>query len=289
MSLLHTYAPWSLSKSDLAGKCPYAFKLRYIDKASRTVGEASKIGTAAHRVQELMLIDDLAPNAALKQGLAEAPDLLHGEQLKVAELLPNIASFTERIRSFKKTNPITAHYGERSWSVDEKFNFLDENSAGVFLRGVVDYAMTTVGGYVIVIDHKSGRQHPIEKYARQLDTYAVLALAAFPEAKGVRAALHYIATGAVEWHHMRDAKTIRKTLQPYVKEYLRSRAAGLEGFPAKPQTLCKWCDYLEHCEAGKQFVAEQAETRRIATNTKARETRARKKNMKLQVVFEDEP
>lgn len=294
--LLDQFTPWSISKSDLAAKCGKAFHLRYVDKLPRTTSEASRVGTAAHRVQELLLVGH-APKEALQKGLAEAIDLTSKEVEPVEALLGNMVDFVARLSRFKEKHNVVEEFYEQQWAVNRKFELVKDDDPDVFVRGVVDYAARTASNHIIVIDHKSGRRHPVEKYAKQLDLYAIFALAAFPDIGGVHAALHYIATKDIDWHHPRSARDVRKVLQPHLVEYLRQRADNLKGFEPRVNKLCGWCDYIEHCPEGTAFVAEQKEMKRVETNRRAREKRAEKKAVKdarnskkrtLVVVYGDE-
>jgi len=286
-AMLDRFAPWSISKSDLAAKCGRAFHLRYVQKLPRTTSEASRVGTAAHRVQELLL-QGLEPKAALAQGLAEAIDLTMKERLAVEALLPNMVSFVSRLASFKDKHGMLDEGFERNMAVSKNFTAVGDDDPSIFARGVIDYDLLTKSDYVVVIDHKSGREHPVEKYAKQLDSSAILIEAARPGIKGVHAALHYIATGNIVWHHVRPAAVIRKTLRPHLMEYLTTRANSLGNFEPRVNTLCGWCDYLQHCPEGTAAVAAKKEEKRVATNTKARERRVEKKRA-LTVVYEDAP
>jgi hypothetical protein len=287
MSMLDRFAPWSISKSDLAAKCGRAFHLRYVQRLPRTTSEASRIGTAAHRVQELLL-RGLDPKEALAQGLAEALDLTSKERLAVEALLPNMVKFKSRLDSFKDKHGVLDEGFERDVAITKTFARAENDASDVFVRGVIDYDLHTKSDYVVVIDHKSGREHPVEKYSKQLDLYAVLVEAARPCIKGVHAALHYIATGNIVWHHPRPVATIRKTLRPHMMEYLATRANSLGTFEPRVNALCGWCDYLQHCPEGTAAVAAKKEEKRVATNTRARERRVEKKRA-LTVVYEDAP
>lgn len=286
-SMLDRFAPWSISKSDLAAKCGRAFHLRYIQKLPRTTSEASRVGTAAHRVQELLL-RGLGPKEALAQGLAEAIDLTSKEQLAVEALLPNMVKFKARLDSFKDRHGMLDEGFERDVAMSKTFTPVVGDASSAFVRGVIDYDLHTKSDYVVVIDHKSGREHPVEKYAKQLDLYAVLIDVVRPGIKGVHAALHYIATGNIVWHHPRPVATIRKTLRPHLMEYLAARANALGNFEPRVNALCGWCDYLQHCPEGMSAVAAKKEEKRVATNTRARERRVEKKRA-LTVVYEDTP
>lgn len=258
---LNAFAPWSLSKSDLAAKCPFAFKLRYLDKVPRKEGKEAKIGTAAHRVQELILRGE-DPRHALEAALTEMPQLLEEERAVVEDLLPAYTAFYERMLRFKDRYPIKAEYFEQEWAVNRAFEAVPYDSPDAFFRGIVDYALHVEQGYLVVIDHKSGKRKPVSNYANQLDCYAVLGLATFPELTGVHAALHYMKAKELDWHVLRRADEIRKMLKSYTRHLLTERAERLEGYNPKPGPLCKWCDYLQSCPAGNEHLVSAKSLKR---------------------------
>lgn len=258
---LHSFAPWSLSKSDLAAKCPYAFKLRYLDKVARREGKEAKIGTAAHTVQELILRGE-DPRIALQAAFDEMPQLLEEERAVVEELLPAYTAFYERMQRFKDRYPVRAEYFEQEWAVNENFEAVPYDSPEAFFRGIVDYALVTEQNYLIVIDHKSGKRKPVSNYANQLDSYAVLGLAVHPELTGVHAALHYMKAKELDWHTLRRAHEIRSMLKSYTRDFLRKRAEKLEGYPTQTSPLCKWCDYLQNCPTGNEYLVQAKSLKR---------------------------
>lgn len=260
-SMLDEHAPWSLSKSDLAAKCPYAFKLRYLDKVARKEGTEAKIGVTAHRAQELVLKGS-APLEATATALAESPNLVHSEISSVESLVGAYGSFYERMQRFKEKWNVVQEFYEQQWAVDRDFNAIDYFDEKAFFRGVVDYAMLTADGYLVVVDHKSGKRRPVDYYSRQLEAYCVLALAHMPDLKGVHGALHFIKTQDIDWHIMRKRDEITGVLRSALREMLKRRADDLAGFEPKPQSLCKWCDYRENCDAGTEHLIATGKLKR---------------------------
>lgn len=250
-TLVDEYAPWSISKSDLAGKCPYAFYLRYLERVPRAEGTHAKIGVTAHRAQELVLRDKMSPVTAVEQAIAESPALTHSEMEAVRALTGNIGMFFSRMEKFKERHGVTEEFFEQKWAVNRDFKRTDYDAPDAFFRGIVDYAMITSSNYLIVIDHKSGRRHPVDYYARQLDSYAVLGAAEMPQVKGVHASLHYMKSRDLDWHEMRKIDVISSMLVYAQRDLLTRRANDLVGFAPKVNKFCKWCDYLAHCETGK--------------------------------------
>lgn len=262
MSLLEEYAPWSISKSDLAGKCPFAFYLRYVSRVPRAEGTHAKVGITAHRAQELLLRDKLPPNEAMATALAESPHLTSSEVAATEELKVAMSDFSSRMERFKEKHGVVREFYEQKWGITREYKRTDYEAKDVFFRGIVDYAMLTASGYLVVVDHKSGRRHPVDYYGRQLDAYAILGQAEFPQIKGVHAALHYMKFGALDWHHLRRTDEIHGVLTAAHKEVLQRRAEELAGFQPKVNKFCKWCDYLDHCETGQQAIIPASKLRR---------------------------
>jgi hypothetical protein len=267
-SLLDQHAPWSISKSDLAAKCSLAFHLRYSDRLERLEGTEAKIGTAAHTAQEFALKGD-DPKVALAKSLAKHTELTSKETEVVESLLSAYAGYAERIKRFKERKGVVEELVEQKWALDRSFKAVPWDDPTVFFRGVVDYAMLTGDGYMLVHDHKSGRERPVSYYQKQLDSYAVLALAQRPDVKGVQGALHFMKTKNIVWHTMRDATSIRNMLQPWLIEMLTQRANKLAQRTPTVSPLCKWCDYRDHCPDGRAFI-EAGELAKKAARKKKR-------------------
>lgn len=242
------YAPWSHSKSDVAGKCPRSFKFKYIDKLERKEGSAAKVGTAAHAVQERILCG-MPPEEALASVLAETPNLTSGEVKKVTGMLPSFIAFEDRMLRFKERFQVVETLLERKWAFNRKAEAVAFDAPDAIYRGVVDVAMVLENRTCVVFDHKSGMRRDITYFATQLDTYAVLALSQYPDLVSVQAGIHYMADRTVDWYVVHTADTIRKRLRPWLKNLLVTRAQGLREFDPRPsKRACQFCDYKHLCD-----------------------------------------
>ncbi len=257
------FAPWSISKSDLAAKCPFAFKLQYIDNLPRVSGTHARIGTAAHTAQEHVLKHE-PPQTALETAFAEEPDLTPKEQKEVIALLPAIEAYYDRMQRYKERKGITVEFFEKKWAINEDFQPVDYYGPDVFFRGAVDHCMLTPDGYLLIIDHKSGRDRGLSYYQKQLDAYAILGMANVPGIKGVQAALHYMKSKNLIWHAMRRTSDIKGMLHPWLVGLLKARAERLEPYAPNPTFLCKWCDHREHCPEGLAYIEASALKRKPA-------------------------
>ena len=247
-SVVDLYAPWSLSKSDTAAKCPLAFKKQYIEKQQRAEGTHAKIGVAAHRVQELLLMGE-DPDRCLAQGLADNPRLTDKEIETVKALMPALVSFCKRIDSFADRHPIKEVHLEQKLGIRKDGSACAFDAPDAFFRGVIDFVIILESGRAVIIDHKSGKVRPIDYYAKQLDAYTVLVMAHFPEIIGSQGALHYMGAEHIDWYVTRDRATTQKMLVPYLMGLLRERAERLGEFNPKLSNLCGWCDFKHLCDA----------------------------------------
>lgn len=248
LPVLMNQAPWSPSKVDKAMQCALAFHYRYTDKVKQSSNTYSRIGTAAHRAQELILEGSGATDA-LKIAVDESTDLTNAEIEKVRMFRDALVGFHKKLERFKHKHGVTKVMLEEKWAITSNFEPCDFFDKTGMVRGVVDLALLTKDGYVIVIDHKSGKKKPVDKFQLQLDTYAVMALAHFPECKGVQPALHFMAHEKILWDSMRERDHITDVLQPWLQQ--RLTRAGEKVVDRTPGTgwWCGWCDYKSMCPA----------------------------------------
>jgi RecB family exonuclease len=137
------------------------------------------------------------------------------------------------------------------------------------LSGRVDRIDEHPDGGLVVVDYKTGRRPPGESDVRSNLALAIYALA---DGRTLRRPCH-----RVELHHLPSrtvvvAEHTEESLRRKVgeAESIASDAAvadaayargelGDERFPARPSSLCSWCDWLRHCAPG-QAAAPQIET-----------------------------
>lgn len=256
-SHLATHAPWSHSKAELAGKCPRAFKFRYLDKVERKEGSAAKVGTVGHLVLEKAL-EGMPPLQALDEALEAFPGLATGEIRDVRKLLPPIIAFLNRIDGFRGKQKIAQELYEQQWAIGWDHAPCDYNNPDALFRGALDLTFVMESGAVLIVDHKSGRLRPPDYYLQQLETYAVLAQAHIPNLTSVQFALHYVAFEKVEWYKPVPAKRIKELLKPNMLRVLNNKAKNLgEYAPTPSKSNCQFCDYKHLCDVA--FVPEKKE------------------------------
>ena len=241
------HAPWSPSKADKALQCAYAFHRQYTDKAPRTSNTYARTGVTVHRAQELIL-EGTRAKTAVQLAIEENEELTHQEKELVVTFTDAMTEFEARMKRFVHKHGVSQILLEKKWAITEDFeacDFFDKERAMV--RGVVDVAMVTKKGFVIIIDHKSGKKKPINKFTLQLDTYVVMAYAAFPECKGVQSALHFVKHRDILWDTMRTPDHIVGVLQPWLKGHLAKAGSHVSGRHPNTGWWCNWCDFKTEC------------------------------------------
>lgn len=253
------YGPWSPSKASLADTCGLAFKYRYVDKLpTGPKGSPAKVGVTVHRAQELVF-EGVHVTDALSSAIAESEsELTHKEKEQVKTFAQALINFQERITKFAANYPVKQMLLESKWAVTKDYQACDFFDEAGIIRGIVDMGLVLENGHVIIIDHKTGRVRPAAYYKTQLQFYTVMALAHFPDLKGVQCALHYVAHSKLEWSNPVKPSYIKEVLQPWLIDYLNRKSERADSAEASVGSHCNWCDFRSICtvrgpnvEAGK--------------------------------------
>ncbi len=105
-----------------------------------------------------------------------------------------------------------------------------------------------------IIDYKTGS--PREPDPLQLQMYALIVVREFDPAP-IRASYHYLETG--EWiTEEATGETMARALED-VRQRVAAIAAERE-YPASPGPLCGYCDFLEICRGGEDFLESHPRT-----------------------------
>ncbi len=256
-ALARKYAPWSISKASVAETCPSQFQHKYVHKTEQTsVPSVNRVGTVAHKVLELR-IGGTAHEAAKQAALLETP-LVHSELDDLRVLETPIDWFMRKWETFCKVNGVQKVLLEEEWGFTDEMKptgFFDKD---VFFRGKVDLGVITKDQELIVIDHKSGLAKDIskdQKFKRQLNSYAVMALANIQGLVGVRGGIHFLQgpeAKRIQWLPYLGAPEIARVYVPWLFNHLDFCAAHLEEpFVARPKLRwpCEWCSYQTSCAA----------------------------------------
>ena len=229
-------APTTLSVSSVLAylRCPKLFFWSQVRPLPRRPSEAARLGTEVHRWIELQgrgqgtLIDvDDLPDLSTEERLAEP-----GTAAGLREAF--------RVSRFADQLPL---YAERPFLL-----YLD----GIVVGGRIDAIFGTPDGPWEVVDYKTGRV-PAEDdplAGMQLDLYAL----ACAEVWGKRPeeltlTYFYLSEGKEVSRPAGNPGETRKRIM----ESLSAMARG--AFDPSPGDQCRWCDFLNFCDAGRAHVA----------------------------------
>lgn len=246
-------APWSVSKLGVIEQCSLKFDLKYNQRTEEAgTFTESRVGVAVHSALELSVRG--SPINQAMQYARESSDLTHAELQELDARIEQIENFTSRMKHFRKKYGVIEEHVESRWGMDQSFDWCgyygDKGPGKLFFRGAVDYAMYTKSKHLIIIDHKSGKQRDLEHYQTQLRVYSMMALARFPEAKGVQCAINFVMPDKMEWDKYVSAETIKGEYRPWLHEHMSKVCAGLLDEPKPTKTkLCDWCGYKSICPA----------------------------------------
>ena len=279
--VVRQFMPWSISKADLAKKCPRAFKYKYVDRIRTASGTEARVGTAAHRSTELQRQGVQAVEAE-ETAIREAKDLTVDELEDLASLRLNIDAYVRRIEGYKQRHGNIIFEGQEiRTAIDLKGQLTGYDSPDAFMRGSIDDSLEHETGLTLIVDHKFGKLKAAADYDPQLKTYTVLYAAARPSARELHSGIHFGRFEFLDWHKRYPADYARKVLTPWLKSYVEAAAAGLGTFEPKPQRLCPWCDYFDRCAEGQAFCKEKGYKR-----TKKKKP-APRKPAELPVVYDE--
>jgi RecB family exonuclease len=121
-------------------------------------------------------------------------------------------------------------------------------------------------GQLVIVDYKTGRSRLTETDARSSLALAIYAVAAARTLRKpcVRVELHHLPTGDVlAWEHSTETleRQIRRAdaigAEAQAAEVAVKAGADADDalFPARPGSLCAWCDFAQHCPEGRQAAA----------------------------------
>ena len=140
-------------------------------------------------------------------------------------------------------------------------------TATLVLSGRVDRIDERPDGTVVVVDYKTGRRPPSDDDARgslALGVYAVAAARTLRRPCAV-VELHHLPTGTVAAashgpdglaRKVAEAESIAREARAADEAYARGDTTE-ETFPARPSSMCSWCDFRGVCAQGRAAAPQR--------------------------------
>lgn len=246
-------APWSTSMADLALACGWAFDKKYRQKVKslETPPESQTVGLVIHKVLEIA-IQGVDVDHVFRQVLPSF-DLTHNLKEEVLTFRDAVVDFIDRIGRFKKQFGVMKTVPEKRVAISPAFtstNFFDKK--GLF-RGVIDATLITQDKRCVVLDHKTGAHKPLSMYQDQLEGYAVMMTATYPELTAVRAGIHYVGGDPqpdgkrIVWAREHTAEYVNTRLRQTLVMHLAHAAEEAKSNTPKKSWMCNYCGYKPIC------------------------------------------
>jgi len=243
----------SVSKSKTFDQCKAKYKFNYIEKLPRKDWDFHIFGKFLHEVLE-----------NFHEGLIKTPERAEkwraylescwkkgqtdwAEQMTAQQFIDAREILNEYIR-------ILEEEGLPNVTAVEKVFYINIDGK-VVLNGFIDRVQLDPDGMMHVIDYKTTKNPKYLKDFFQLHTYAYALMLENPKLKRVRASFSLLRHGfdmMTEEYTRKDMAEIEDTFLKYTAEIDEERL-----WRANPQFLCKFCDFVDHCDAGKRFLVKR--------------------------------
>jgi len=206
----HFKQPWGFSKLETYEKCPQKFAFQFIDKLPQPGSDAMDRGSKMHESIETYL---------------------NGWTSK---LMPECEAFQEAIDELKGK----VFQAEQAIGLDKNWDKLpDWFHKDTWLRAKAD-AMYIEHDKLVVIDFKSGKYRIPS--AEQIELYAIVGSALYPDVTSVIAEYWFLDTGEVYSHEYTMAELI--ALRAKYEKRSTPLYTDVQWTP-RPSTECRWCPY----------------------------------------------
>jgi RecB family exonuclease len=245
----------SVSKAKTFEDCKAKYKFSYIEKLPKKDWDFHVFGKFLHAILEefhLQLMQ--APNSdfaelmteAFKKAKEEYKETIKIDQLREAKTI--ISGYLQKIYGEKEVGTLPNVIG-----VEKGFNI--EIGDKLLLNGFIDRIQIDHDGVLHVADYKTTKDKKYLKDFFQLLTYAFALMLEDESLKRVR-------TSFILLRHNFDSlekEFTRDEVMPVAKKFVEyaEKIEQEKLWRPSPSFLCKYCDFTEHCSAGKSFLVKK--------------------------------
>lgn len=261
------FGAWSISKLKVLQKCPFQFYLKYVlklkvpDEMQAQDTLSADLGTAIHRVLELLMVGksvDLSFDTAKKEFV---PKKLSEEQweTEIKAYRHSVVAFKQRMEQVDERYGIGKVFTELRVGVTKDWESTGFFSDDCYFRGVIDLALQTSCGNLLIIDHKRGGtpESSIRPYEPQLNSYKPLFHFGVKKIKGAQSFIHFVNASEVKPSRYHDQAEIEKDLITALNwdiEGAADRVKDIGYFKHVAHPGCKWCEYASACKSTEKLM-----------------------------------
>lgn len=229
---------WSFSGLKLFEQCPYAAKLRYVDK----------LPSPEHTDENHPLVR----GSRLHQA---AEDYITGKRNDLPKPLDKFADDYGHLREAYGENRVRV---EEEWGYDCNLAETSWRDKSVWLLVKVDAIEFVDEGAAVLVDLKTGKKYGNEvKHNQQGQLYAIAAFLRFPKLDSIRVEFWYPDQQGKKTSKYYDRQAIAKYLPRWIDKGVK--VTTTTSFPPKPNCMnCKFCDYGVQTGTGECVYAVEA-------------------------------
>jgi RecB family exonuclease len=243
----------SVSKTKTFEDCKAKFKFCYIEKLPRIDRDFHIFGKYLHQVLENFhraLIEDPSKRENWLPVMEAAWDAAYNEY---SEQMTGL-QYKEAREIVEEYKAILKEEGVTNVIAVEKPFYINLNNK-VLLNGFIDRIQIDSDGMIHVGDYKTTKDKKYLKDFFQVMTYCYALCLEDPSIKRFRASFILL-------RHSFDYLTQEFTREEVISvaEKFLKAASDIEEeklWRPNPQFLCKYCDYLDHCKSGKNYLIKK--------------------------------
>jgi hypothetical protein len=106
--------------------------------------------------------------------------------------------------------------------------------------------------HALILDHKTGKDHDLNYFENQFNSYILLLKAAMPHLTGIALGINFLKTDAIELKNkgkLCDVRDVTPIFERLVA-YFNTATEDTHNFDqCNPNVLCNWCDFKGICPA----------------------------------------
>jgi RecB family exonuclease len=246
----------SVSKTKCFAQCRKQFEFSYIKKLPKKDHDYHVFGKFCHKVLEdfhLFYINgsqdpyNISMNKAFKTALEEYKDQMTKDMKK--DCFTIINNYLKLV-SDEKRDDVSANV----LACEKTFELPIERDDGkiVVLNGMIDRIQLDKDNIIHVADYKTTKN---KKYLKddffQLLTYAYVLVSEDPSITTVRGSyvlLRHNFEYITKDFHIDEILKVKNKYLEYANDIMEEKE-----YPATPQILCRWCDFIDICPEGKKM------------------------------------
>lgn len=246
-------------------KCPRQFRFRYIDKLPvETESVEAFVGKRVHEVLERLyrfVMSDRIPSLAkvIQRFRQMWDDSFDRERIHIVRSELDSDHYRELgelclANHYRRSYPFDS---EETLALEEHVSFPLDAAGRYRIQGFIDRVCRADDGAIEIHDFKTGRWVPRQTVLdrdRQLALYQLGVGERYARGRPVRLVWHYL-----QRNQVRVSSRTEEQLDALRDETIEliERIETERAFEARPSTLCKWCEFRDHCPEGTAATAAE--------------------------------